>query len=139
MKNSYENLHGDQCKLTVSDLEKRQFGDKYGNRSGIIMWGYHDKLKLSVVKRRIGNSEYYKDKNDFCSWTKVDLIEFSKAPFLNPSKDPQATAFKMFLENQVKRQFAKMKPINSFVRKDKDMLDPRTNEPIKIVMWPPTK
>ena len=126
-------------KLTVTYLEKKRFGDNYGNRLEIRMLGYHDKLKLLVVKRRIGNPEYYKDKNDFCSWMKVDLTELLDAPFLNPSKDPQATAFKMFLENQVKRQFAKMKPINSFVRKDKDMLDPRTNEPIKIVMWPPTK
>ena len=37
------------------------------------------------------------------------------------------------------QRFAGMKTTNSIVRKYKDVLDPKTNEPMKIVMWPPTK
>ena len=103
------------------------------------MWGFHDKLNMWLVKRKIGNPEYYKDIHYFCSWTKVDLTELSEAPFHNPSKDPQGTDFKLFLENQVKRKFDGMKTAESFVKRDKNVLDPRTNEPMKIVTWPPTK
>lgn len=103
------------------------------------MLGYHDKPNLWVVKRKFGNPKYFKNKHDFCSWTKVDLTELSKAPFHNPSHDPQATAFKLYLENQVKRKFDEMKAVESFIRKSKVVFDPKKNEPMKFVMWPPTK
>lgn len=91
------------------------------------MWGFHDKLNVWVVKRKSGNVEYYKEKHDFSSFTRVDLSELANAPFSNPSNDPQATKFKKFLENQVKRQFDGMKIAGSFVKHFKDMLDPTTN------------
>ena len=103
------------------------------------MWGYHADLNMWLVKIKFGALEYYKDAQDFCSWTKIDLTELSNAPFHNPSKDPQATNFKFFLEKQVKENFSGMKTAESLIRKDKDVLDPRTNEPIKIVLWPATK
>ncbi|CAH1428595.1 unnamed protein product [Lactuca virosa] len=80
MKNSDKNVRGNQPQLTVTDLQKKRFGNKYGDRSGILMWGFHDKLNIWVVKRKSGNTEHYKHKNDFSSWTRVDLTELSKAP-----------------------------------------------------------
>lgn len=139
MRNFHENLRADQPQLTVIDLEKWRFDDKFGNRSGIKMWVYNADLNLWLAKRNYGTPEYYKDTHDFCSWTKVDITELSKAPFHNPSKDPQAFNFKYFLERQVKEKFTGMKTTNSLVRRDPELLDPRTNKPMKIVLWPPTK
>lgn len=85
------------------------------------------------------NPEYYKDTHDFCSWTKFNLTELSESLFHNPSNDPKAFNFKRFLERQVKTQFARMKTVESLIKRDKDVLNPQTNEPMKIVMWPPTK
>ena len=62
-----------------------------------------------MVKRKSGNSEYYQHKNDFGSWTKVDLIELDNAPFHNLSNGPRGSGSKLFLDNQVKRKFVGMK------------------------------
>lgn len=102
MKNSDQNIRGDQTQLTVKDLGKRQFRDRYDDRLGIRMWGFHDKLNCWLIKRKGGNVEYYKDNNDFSSLTKVDQTELSQAPFSNPANDPHGTNFKLFLENQVR-------------------------------------
>lgn len=56
MKNSDKNVRGDQPQLTVTELEKKWFGTKYGDPSGILMWGFHDKLNIWVVKRKSENS-----------------------------------------------------------------------------------
>lgn len=32
-----------------------------------------------------------------------------------------------------------MKNAKSLIMNDKDVIDPRTNKPMKLVMWPPTK
>ena len=103
------------------------------------MWGFQDDLDLWVVKKNHGNTEYYQDTHDFFSWTKVELTELSEAPFQNPSKDPKAFNFKRFLERQVKENFTGMKTADSLIRRDQEVLDPRTNEPMKIALWPPTK
>ena len=103
------------------------------------MWGFHDKVNCLLVKRKSGNVEYYRHKNDFSSSTKVDLTELADAPFSNPTHDPRGTDFKLFLENQVKRKFDGMKTVESFVKRAKDVFDPKTNKSFKIVMWPPTK
>ena len=73
------------------------------------MWGFHDKLDIWVVKRKTENWEYYRHKNNFGSWKKVDLTELANAHFYNPSNDPLGSDFKRFLENQVKRKFDGMK------------------------------
>lgn len=99
MKNSDENRCRDQPQLTVTELQKRSFGDKFGNRSGIKMWGFQDELNMWVLKRNLGNPEYYKDIHNFFSWMKVDLNELLEAPFHNPSHNPKAFDFKRFLEN----------------------------------------
>lgn len=134
-KNSNENRRAEEPQLTVTDLEKRRFGDKFGNRTGIKMWGFDHELNLWVVKRNSGNLEYYKSIHDFSSWTIVDLFELLMTPFYNPSQDPSAFTFKRFLEGQVKDNFPKMKTAKSLIRRDKEILDPETDEPMKIMLW----
>ncbi|CAI9271407.1 unnamed protein product [Lactuca saligna] len=77
--------------------------------------------------------------HDFNSWTKTDLAELSMAPFHNPSEDPNASNFKRFLDRQVKENFPSMKTAKALYKKDKDVLDPETGEPMKIILWPATK
>ena len=139
MKNIDQNLRGDHPQLTVADLEKKKFQHKYGDRSGVRMWGYHDKINCRLVKRKSNTVEYYKHQTEFSSLTKVDLTELSAAPFYNPSNNSQATTFKLFLENQVKRGFDGMKTAESFLKTSKHVSDPSTKKKIKTVMWPPTK
>ncbi|CAI9304137.1 unnamed protein product [Lactuca saligna] len=103
------------------------------------MWGFHSDSNLWLVKRNHGQTEYYKDTHDFSSWKKVDLTELSKVPFHIPSKDPKAFNFKVFLKRQFKEKFSGMKNVESLIRRDKEVLDRRTNEPMKLVLWPATK
>ncbi|CAI9277306.1 unnamed protein product [Lactuca saligna] len=139
MKNSNENRKTKDPVLTVTDLKKRKFGDKYGDRTGIRIWAFDPVTNLSVVKRKSGASECYKSTHDFNSWTKTDLAELSRAPFHNPSADPNASNFKRFLDRQVKENFPSMKTTKALYKKHKDVLDPETGEPIKIILWPATK
>ncbi|CAI9270021.1 unnamed protein product [Lactuca saligna] len=90
MKNSNENRKAKEPALTVTDLKKRNFGNKYGDRSGNRMWAFDPEMNLWVVKRNSGISECYKSTHDFNSWTKTDLAELSRVPFHNPSQDPSA-------------------------------------------------
>ena len=98
------------------------------------MWGYDPKLKLWVVKRNSGNLEYYKSIHDFNSWTKVDLSELPRAPLHNPSQNPSAFNFKQFLDKHVNDNFPSMWTAKALVRKDKNILDPKTNQPMKIIL-----
>ena len=139
MKNFDQNLRGDQPQHTVTELNKKRFQHKYGDRSGIWMWGFHEKINFWLVKSKSNTVAYYKHQNDFSSLSKVDLSELSATPFYNPSNDPHATNFKTFLENQVRRGFDGMKTIESFLKTAKGVYDPITNKSIKNVMWPPTK
>ncbi|CAI9259283.1 unnamed protein product [Lactuca saligna] len=139
MRNSDENRHAYQPQIIVTDLEKRRFRVKYENHSGIKMWGFHSDLNMWVVKRNHGKLKYYKDTHDFSSWTKVHLTKLSATPFHNPSKDPNASNFKLFLERQVKEKFSEMKTADLLIRRDKEVLDPRTNERMNIMMWHATK
>lgn len=91
------------------------------------------------MKRKSDNIEYYQDTHDFESWTRVDLTELSRAPFANPSNDPKATHFQLFLEDQVKKGFTIMKTAESFIKQYPDVIDQSTNLPFKNVMWPATK
>ncbi|CAI9278115.1 unnamed protein product [Lactuca saligna] len=139
MKNSNENRKTKDPVLTVTDLKKRKFGDEYGDRTGIRMWDFDPVTNLWVVKRKSGASECYKSNHDFNSWTKTDLAELSRAPFHNPSEDQNASNFKRFLDRQVKENFPSMKTAKTLYKKDKDVLDPETGEPMKIILWPATK
>nr|KAJ0193478.1 hypothetical protein LSAT_V11C800389040 [Lactuca sativa] len=97
-RSSDQNAPGDQPNITVTDLGEKRFRDVYGDRSGIISWGFHDTLNMWIVRRKSGNTELYKYAYDFYSWTRVDLSELSKAFFANPSQNPKATQFKHFLK-----------------------------------------
>ncbi|CAI9289168.1 unnamed protein product [Lactuca saligna] len=139
MKSSNENRKTRDHVLTVTDLKKRKFGDEYGDRTGIRMWAFDPMTNLWVVKRKSGASECYKSTDDFNSWTKIDLAELSRAPFHNPSEDPSATNFKRFLDRQVKENFPSIKTAKALYRKDKDVLDPESGKPMKIILWPAIK
>ncbi|KAL7601850.1 hypothetical protein Lser_V15G23828 [Lactuca serriola] len=139
MKNSNENRKATDPVLTVTDLKKRKFGDEYGDRSGIRMWAFDPETNLWVVKRNSGASECYKITYDFNSWTKTDLAELCRAPFHSHSNNPSASNFKRFLDRQVRENFPSMKTARALYRKDKDVLDPESDEPMKIILWPATK
>ncbi|CAI9290731.1 unnamed protein product [Lactuca saligna] len=115
MKNSNENRKTRDPVLTVTELKKRKFGDEYGA------------------------SECYKSTHDFNSWTKTEIAELSRAPFHNPSEDPNASNFKRFLDRQVKENFPSIKTAKALYKKDIYVLDPETSEPMKIILWPATK
>ncbi|CAI9260914.1 unnamed protein product [Lactuca saligna] len=103
------------------------------------MWAFDPEWNMWVVKRNSGVSEYYKSVHDFNSWTKVDLAELSSAPFHNPSEDPSTSNFKRFLDRQVKENFSRMISARALYRKDKEIMDPKSGEPMKIIIWPTTK
>ena len=65
-------------------IGRKCYANKYGDSSGIKMWGYDIDTNLWVVKRNSGNVEHYDKKVDFHTWTKIDLTELTQAPFLNP-------------------------------------------------------
>ena len=113
----------DRPRVTFTDLSTQTFRDVYGDRSGSISWRFHDTHDMFMVRRKSGNNEFYKDAHDFNSFTKVDLIELSKAPFSNPSKNPKASKFKSFLEDQVAKGFPSMKTAESFVAVHKYVLE----------------
>ncbi|CAI9302812.1 unnamed protein product [Lactuca saligna] len=139
MKNSNENHKAKDPMLIVTDLKKRKFGDEFGDRSGIRMWAFDPESGMWVLKRNSGIPEYYKSTHDFNSWTQVDVVEPLRALFHNPSEDPSTTNFKRFLDRQVKENFPKMKTTRALYRKDKDILDPESGEPMKIILWLATK
>lgn len=58
MKNSDQNFRGDHPQLTVTKLDKKTFQHKYGDRSGIQMWGFHERLNCWMVKIKSKNVEY---------------------------------------------------------------------------------
>ena len=90
------------------------------------------------MRCKSGNTEFYKDVHDFHSWTRVDLSELSKAPFANPSQNPKATQFKLFLEDQVVKGFPSMKTAESIIKIYPSVLDPKTDLPLRTGMWPAT-
>ncbi|CAI9300212.1 unnamed protein product [Lactuca saligna] len=128
MKNTNENHKAKDRMLTMTELKKRKICDEYGDQSRIRMWAFDPKSNMWVVKRNSGVPEYYKSVHDFNSWTKVDLGELSRAPFHNPSN------FKRFLDRKVKENFRKMKTAKALYRKDKDIIDPESGQPMKIIL-----
>ena len=78
-------------------LSRKRYVTKYGDRSGIKMWGFDFETKLWVVRRNSGRIEHYDKMVDFHTWTSVDLAELVRAPFLNPYEVPRARGFREFL------------------------------------------
>ncbi|CAI9284446.1 unnamed protein product [Lactuca saligna] len=139
MKKSNENRKAKDPFFTVTDLKKRKFGDEYGGRSDIQIWAFDPETNLWVVKRNSGASECYKSTHDFKSWTKTDLAELFRAPFHNHSDNPSTSNLKRFLDRQVRENFPSMKTARALYRKDEEVLDLESGEPMKIILWPVTK
>ncbi|CAI9285423.1 unnamed protein product [Lactuca saligna] len=68
MKHSDQNAPGDHLETVIKETGKK-FTDKYGECSGILIWGYDADKKMWIVKRKSGRIEYYEKKVDFLSWT----------------------------------------------------------------------
>ncbi|MFS7937612.1 hypothetical protein Hanom_Chr05g00429671 [Helianthus anomalus] len=75
---------GDKPDRYVITTEK----SKKGNRLGIRSWAYNDENEMFIVLRKNGDLEYYKNSEDFNSWTPVDLRELSNAGFHDQVKNP---------------------------------------------------
>ncbi|CAI9299137.1 unnamed protein product [Lactuca saligna] len=65
--------------------------------------------------------------------------ELFHVPFHNPTNDPNAWAFKNFLEDKSRHKFASVSTASSFVRKVKGIIDPCTNKTMVNVMRLPTR
>ncbi|MFS7918674.1 hypothetical protein Hanom_Chr03g00203921 [Helianthus anomalus] len=57
--------------------------DEVGNRSGVVSWGFDHDRKRWWIKRKVGPIEWYKRLCQFQSFTKVDLTELLKAPYVD--------------------------------------------------------
>ncbi|CAI9289171.1 unnamed protein product [Lactuca saligna] len=133
MKNSDQNETADQPQMFIKEVGKRKFVDRYGDRSEIRMWGFEADRNMWIVKRKSFNIEYYVKKIDFMSWEKVDLADLVHTPFHNPTNDPNAWAFKRFLEDKAKMNFVGMKTVASFIKMSKGFLDPHTNKTLLMM------
>ncbi|KAF5758752.1 hypothetical protein HanXRQr2_Chr16g0732921 [Helianthus annuus] len=115
---------------------------KKGNRSGIKSWAYNDEKEMFIVLRKNNEVEYYKNSEDFNSWTPVDLRELSNAGFHDQVKNPNCKIGVNFynrLQQQVRVNFRDMKLAESTIEEDVDVLDPATGKPYKTVKWHATK
>lgn len=139
IKNSDQNVatsdHPDKYVIEM----KKGFSDKYGDRSGIVSWGYDADKEMWWVKRKSGSMEYYNKMKNFKTWTKVDLTDLINAPYHNPSNDPKASKFWNFLKNQVDNKFPTMPTAESFLKKASGVRDPHTGKRMVNVMWPATE
>lgn len=50
VKNYGQNAPGDHQNMFIKEIGKRKFGDRYGDRSRIRMWGYEADKKMWIVK-----------------------------------------------------------------------------------------
>ena len=137
-RSSDKNAPGNQSTITIKDLEAIRFRDTYGDRSGIVSWGFHGPLKMWIVHRISDNTELYKDCHDFNSWNRADLSELSQSPFSNPTNNQQASNFKNFLDDQLKKDFPSLDTAESVIKHYPDVIDPKTVHPLQVVMWPAT-
>jgi hypothetical protein len=138
MKNSDQNVSSSDLPDKYVVEFKKGFSDKYGDRSGVVAWGYDAEKKLWWIKRKSGHLEYYNKLKRFGSLTKVDLSDVINAPFINPSNDSRAKLFWQFLRRQVDLGFPTMPTAESFLKKAKGVIDPSTGKTFVNVMWPPT-
>ncbi|CAI9302576.1 unnamed protein product [Lactuca saligna] len=134
MKTSDQNAPGDHPEMFIRETRKK-FIVKYGDHSGIMMWGYDGEKKMWTVMQKSGQIAFYNNKVDFLSWTKVDLLELIHLPFHNPTNDTIAWSFKNFLEIKAKNNFKDLKTASSFTKKAKGFIDPCTNKTLVIVTW----
>ncbi|KAF5786373.1 hypothetical protein HanXRQr2_Chr10g0440171 [Helianthus annuus] len=112
--------------------------DKVGNRSGVVSWGFDHDRKRWWIKRKVGPVEWYKHPGQFQSFTKVDLRNLSKAPYVDDKPGGPGYMFFERLKREVLRNFPSMRTAESFVKLAKGIRDPYTNKRMKIVHWPVT-
>src|ERR1044071_4207017 len=115
--------------------------DTYGNRTGIECWRYNDDKGVFVVHRKNGAVEYYASTSAFNSWTKIDLTELSRSPFINQTRNPRNKIGLMFhkrIQEQAKVNFRDMKTASSMLVEYKGVRG-ADGKPFKTVQWPPTE
>ncbi|MFS8013587.1 hypothetical protein Hanom_Chr14g01334711 [Helianthus anomalus] len=97
--------------------------DKFGNRSGIIRWGFDHDRRRWWIKRKVGP---------------VDLIILSKSPYVDDKPGGRGYLFFERLQRGEARGFLSMHTAESITSSAKGVRDPRTNKRMKIISWPPT-
>ncbi|KAJ0592427.1 hypothetical protein HanRHA438_Chr03g0112831 [Helianthus annuus] len=112
--------------------------DKVGNRSGVVSWGFDHDRRSWWIKRKVGPVEWYKNPARFQTFTKVDLINLSKSPYVDDQPGGRGYLFFERLQREVARNFPSMHNAESIVTPAKGIRDPYTNKRMKIVHWPPT-
>ncbi|KAM0061452.1 hypothetical protein Hdeb2414_s0004g00136261 [Helianthus debilis subsp. tardiflorus] len=86
----------------------------------------------------VGPVEWYKNPAQFQTFTKVDLINLSKSPYVDDQPGGRGYLFFERLQREVARNFPSMHTAESIVTPAKGIRDPYTNKQMKIVQWPPT-
>ncbi|KAJ0800749.1 hypothetical protein HanPI659440_Chr03g0107151 [Helianthus annuus] len=112
--------------------------DKVGNRSGVVRWGFDHDRRRWWIKRKVGPVEWYKNPAQFQTFTKVDLINLSKSPYVDDQPGGRGYLFFERLQREVARNFPSMHTAESIVTPAKGIRDPYTDKRMKIVHWPPT-
>ncbi|CAI9268174.1 unnamed protein product [Lactuca saligna] len=77
MKNSDRNTPSDQPQMFIKEIGKRKFSDRYGDRSGIRMWGYEADKKMRIVKRKSGKLSTMRRRLTLCLGQKLILQSWS--------------------------------------------------------------
>ena len=124
-----QNVDDERAQMLIQSLNPRR---RRGNRSGIMMWGYHEGIPGWYIKRKNMEIEHYLSIQSFRSLTQVDLQELSNAEFYNPSRDKRGTDFYKFVREEAKKKFAGWGLPQSKLRKSK------TDPDKKSVYWPAT-
>ncbi|KAF5805162.1 hypothetical protein HanXRQr2_Chr05g0205891 [Helianthus annuus] len=112
--------------------------DKVGNRSGVVNWGFDHDRRRWWIKRKVGPVEWYKNPAQCQTFTKVDLINLSKSPYVDDQPGGRGYLFFERLQREVARNFHSMHTAESIVTPAKGIRDPYTNKRMKIMSWPPT-
>ena len=127
----------DRGEVLITELGTK-FSDRYGDRSGIVLWWYDADRNMYAIRRKSGNCKYYANLDSFKSLTRIDLQELTTVPFVNESNNQRATDFRHFLVKNAKKNFEGIKIATSFIKRSRSVLNPKTNKSLKTVMWPPT-
>ncbi|KAF5815686.1 hypothetical protein HanXRQr2_Chr03g0125821 [Helianthus annuus] len=139
LKNKNLNPDDDDAHTThhLMDVAETLY-DQVGNRSGVVSWGFDHDRKRWWIKRKVGPVEWYKHPGQFQSFTKVDLTELSKAPYVDDNPGGPGYVFFERLKREVLHNFPSMRTAECFVKPAKGIRDPFTKKRMKIVLWPVT-
>ncbi|MFS7986922.1 hypothetical protein Hanom_Chr11g01015941 [Helianthus anomalus] len=107
--------------------------DEVGNRSGVVSWGFDHDRRRWWIKRKVGPVEWYKNPAQFQSFTKVDLINLSKSPYVDDQPGGRGYLFFERLQREVAHNFPSMHIVESIVTPAKGIRDPYTNKRMNIV------